>query len=1362
MRKTGVWLLGRFWACSAWVMVSLFALSGIAGAGAWRRADQGDLAEGFEHPSASARPWVYWFWINGNITSNGITADLEAMQQAGIGGVLIMEVDQGAPKGTVAFGSPEWRRLFQHVCREAHRLGLQVRMNNDAGWCGSGGPWVTPELSMQKVVWTESRAQGPATFDQVLPRPEAVQGFYKDIEVLAFPTPFGEEVRMAELSPKLTAGGTTTNLDLRTLVDRDRTTQVALPLPTPEKPSWVQLEFPEPFTARNMRLEMGLVGDQIVHGFLQTSADGRSFETAREFDVEATPLELTLPGLSARFFRLLFPRPSPDNDQFTVAEWELSPQFRIPDIRAKAVFERRISYPGPSEFPGCASYPEIADKLMVHRRELLDLTSSMGADGRLKWAVPPGSWTILRLGHTSTGKDNHPAPESGRGLECDKLNPAALDVVFDGFIGKLVNDVKGLAPNTLVSTHVDSWEVGSQNWTPNFRREFLRLRGYDPLPFLPVLTGRVLESVEISERFLWDLRQTVNDLLVENYAGHLHALANRRGLSLSIEAYEGVPCNDLVYAGRTDEPMAEFWTWPAFEGSYACTEMSSAAHVYGKRILGAEAFTATDRERWLGHPFAMKGFGDWAFCEGINRFIVHRYALQPWTQPDRLPGMSMGPWGQHYERTETWWRQSRAWHEYVARCQYLLQQGLFVADICYLAPEMSPQHWRPPGATLDRKGYNFDGCPAEVVLGRMSVKNGRLVLPDGMSYRLLALPKSQTMTPRLLARIKDMVKAGATVVGPPPQKSPSLTEYPACDQQVSRLARELWADCDGQQVTEHRLGKGRVIWGKDPGQVLAETGLPLDFQAQTTASGDGFRYIHKSIAGAEIYFVANKNSHPEQGLCAFRIKGLRPEFWWPESGRIDSPAIYDCTADTVRMSLRLEPFGSVFLVFRQGDRASSDRIVSISQDGKPLLETTPRLAVQAGPQSVLGGTNTFTFAVWARPSIGMPLMTQTNFGKAGYFAERNDALFPAPGHMVFGSAEHSGAGLSIGTNVVWVTDTSAHYFGVLLVAEAQLTNWTHVAVVFENRRPKLYLNGKFVREGLPTTYILHSSVGVRHRHDVAPFEGDLGSFFNTPRALSEEEVQELMKSMPVPETVPPNPAFELTRSSPGRWQAQAWQPGQYQARTAAGRSWSFEVPALPRALELDGPWELEFPPNWGAPARVSLDKLISWSEHSDPGVRHFSGSAVYTKTFALPEAWVDPHHRVWLDLGKVGIIAHAKLNGKDLGTLWTRPYRVEITSAVRAGENQLEVEVVNLWVNRMIGDEQLPEDTERDLNGMIRSWPRWLLEGKPSPSGRYTFTSWRLWHKDSLLRESGLLGPVLITASDVVDGAERANAMLPH
>jgi hypothetical protein len=1331
-----------------------------------------DLERGFLHPPDSARPQIFWFWINGNITSNGITADLEAMKRVGIGGVVIMDVDQGTPKGPVTFLSPQWLDLFRHTCAEAQRLGMQVDMNNDAGWCGSGGPWITPELSMQKVVWSETTLEGPRHFDGVLDQPpsyviksnaapkgpvsmgsgaqssaqeDAAQNtasntntFYRDIAVYAFPTPPGDTFKMSDSSPKITASVMDTNFDAAKLLDGNPKTAVTLPRPEGGKPQFLQIEFPQPYKARTLMLAMrGLAAHESCHGALQISDDGVTFKTVHELEPEAAPIWVNLGTLESRYYRIVFTSADPVILRLDIAELELSPTYRIDDIEEKALFVCNKDYPERT------NKPVLPEGFAIPRDRIVDLSSHLRPDGRLDWDVPAGNWTVMRFGRTSTGRNNHPAREGGFGLECDKLSKEAARVMFDGLMARLVKEVGPLAGKSLTATHIDSWEVGSQNWTPKFREEFQHRRGYDPVPFLPVMSGRVLDNLDVSERFLWDLRQTVSDLIAENYAGELRKQANARGLKLTVEAYDGNPSQDLTYASQVDIPTAEYWTSPPYALSYACVEMASAAHVYGKPIVECEAFTATDSEKWLGHPFAIKPFGDWAFCHGINRFILHRYALQPWTNPNRAPGMSMGPWGQHFEREQTWWEQSKAWLEYVARCQYLLQQGLFVADICLLAPENSPQQWQTPGRTKERPGYNFDACPADAVLTRMSVKNGRLVLPDGMSYRVLVLPDVDTMSPRLLSKIEDLVRAGATVIGPKPAKAPGLSGYPKSDADVKRIADALWGDCDGKAVQERAVDKGRIIWGKTPQEVLAGTGLPMDFAGLPTTYTNSLRFIHKTIGDVDIYFVANRFSQAEDAVCAFRVSGKRPELWHADTGLIELPAVYNDVDGTIRLPLRLDPFGSVFVVFKKSERVEPDRITSVTRNGAPVLDTAfvPRV-FPTDPTNDL--VSTFTEAVWVRPDIEIDLPPEANTGDAAMHYNRNDALYPPPGHDIYGDLTHSGSGLDVGLNGVCVTEHSDGLFATPLVFAAPITNWTHVAVVYRDNQPSLYLNGKFVHTGLRSTFTAHCGVGVKHIRGMAPFRGAFGEFEKFDRALTESEIADLGRSMPIPKTPAETVPVELIREKDRQILGQAWLPGSYNCKTAEGKILQFNVGSLPEPADLSSSWDVEFPPNWGAPEQIKFDHLISWSEHSDPGVKYFSGTATYTKTFRLPANLYGSDLRLYLDLGRVAVIAQPQINGHDLGILWKPPFRADLTKFLKPGENKLEIKVTNLWPNRMIGDEFLPDDSDRNADGTLKSWPSWLESDQKSSTGRYTFTTWRLWKKDSPLQQSGLIGPVKI------------------
>jgi hypothetical protein len=1058
-----------------------------------------ELARDFASPPHAVRPWVYWFWLSGNITKSGITADLEAMSRVGIGGVLIMEVDQGAPVGQVPFMSGQWRELFHHAVSEAARLGLDVNMNNDAGWNGSGGPWIKPEQSMQEVVWSETEITGPRQFDAILPRAAVTANFYRDIAVLA------------------------------------------------------------------------------------------------------------VPGTG---------------------------EYRLADFETKAGFQRRSQRKQ-------AVTP--ASPVVIEQGQVTNLSSRIDPSGHLAWDVPAGNWTILRLGHTSTGMENQPAPASGRGLECDKLSPQGIEANWAGMMDKLAADVGPAASKTLVATHIDSWENGSQNWTPRMREEFRTRRGYDLLPFLPVMTGRSVGSLEVSERFLWDLRRTISELVIDNYAGRMRQLAHQHGLKFTAEAY-GSPCDHLPYAGQADEPMGEFWVGgSAIE---TCKGMASAAHTYGKPIIGAEAFTSTDQERWQQHPATLKSLGDRAFCEGINRFVVHRYALQPW--PDVRPGMTMGPWGVHYERTQTWWNWPSAWHDYLARCQLLLRQGLFVADLCHLQAEASPQGFH----NHKRDGYDWDECSADVVLTRMTVRDGRLVLPDGMSYRLLVLPESATMTPALLAKIKELVDAGATVVGPRPSKSPSLSEYPQCDQEVKRLADALWGDCNGTSIKERRAGRGRVIWGIAPEQVLADSGVRPDF-----SSPSNLRFIHRTTADAELYFVANPLPARVTAVASFRVAGKQPELWWPDTGRIETAPLFVEQEVGTNVLLPLEPSGSVFVIFRKS-KQTSESIVAVTRDAKPLLSTSlqhpSKIVVRKAVYGVLSD----------------PVRTR-----------------------------------DVRAIVQRIIDAGEDRFDVSRLAA-----------------------GDDPAFGVVKTVVVDYAIDGQHA---------------TVRGTDPETI--VLAAIPASEQV-----IDLRHDAEGHLLVQAWKPGVYELLTSSGRTRQVAVSPLPGALEVTGSWELTFPLHQGAPERTTLDRLTSWSAHHNLGVKYFSGTAIYTKTVSVPPGMLGPRRRLYLDLGKVEVMARVVLNGTDLGVLWKPPFLVDITGVVRPGGNTLEVNVVNLWINRLIGDEQLPEDSQRNSNGTLKEWPKWLIEGKPSPSGRLTFTSWRLWKKGDDLVPSGLLGPVRLVPAEQV------------
>lgn len=1113
-------------------LVSILAVSilvGFAIGDGWP-AEAADLERGFAQPPHSAKPWVYYFIMDGNLSRPGITADLQAMKRVGIGGLLIMEVDVGVPRGPVEFMSPQWRQMFKHLNQQADRLGLDVTINASGGWTGSGGPWIKPQQSMQKLVASQTDLTGPQDYHAVPPQPETVAGFYRDVAVLAFPTP----------------------------------------------------------------------------------------EDAHQ----------------------------------------------ITRIAEKAVYHRG-HFSSESEvithIPMQAAYPSLKPQQVVPRKQIVDLSDRLDAEGRLRWRVPQGNWTVLRFGHTSTGTNTRPAPKPGLGLECDKFDTAALDAHFENYLGKLLADIGPLTGKSLVATHIDSWEMQAQNWTARFPQEFSRRRGYDPMPYLPVMTGRVVEGLQVSERFLWDLRRTILELICENYSGHLAGLAHRHGLRLSIEPNDGTPCDDMTYGARADVPMCEFWSH-GFNTWYSVVEASSIAHVYGKRVVQAEAFTAAPGRSWLQYPESLKALADVAYCEGVNRFVIHRYAHQPW--PDRWPGMTMGPYGVHCERTQTWWEQSTGWFEYMARCQFLLQQGLFVADFCYLTPEASPQVFHPlaspvPGNPAGRFGHNFDGCTPQALLTRMRVEDGRLVLPDGMSYRMLVLPKVPAMTPQILRKIKELVDAGATVVvGPRPVYSPSLSDYPRCDYQVKQLADELWGQvAPTEDLAERSYGKGRVIRVRSATDTAHPMTLSWD-NAHWIWHGEGNPAVAAPVGSR--YFHRIFNVPPQRSIASAKVL---------------------MTAD------------NSFELLVNGKRAGRGDSFQVAY----VLDVAPLL----------------------KPGRNVLAVTADN-----------GADSPNPAGLI-GSLKiryDDGTELALATDKNWETRKTidADWQPAMALGPMGMGPWGHIGQPVP--KPDVYFDANvisqvFSRLDVPPDF--ESDVPLRfiHRRD-----GGTDLYFlanGQQRPVKADCTFRVCGKMPEiwdPVMGKRRPASAFRQHNGRTTLPLEFEPGGslfviFRNPTNVAQADGRNFPEFKTVAGIDGPWIVKFDPKWGGPESVVFDQLTDWTERPQEGVRHYSGTATYERTFSLPAAG---NRRLHLDLGKVKVMARVELNGRDLGVLWKTPFRVDVTQAVRPGENTLKIHVVNLWPNRLIGDSSLP------------------------PEDRYTWTTVNPYTTRSSLQESGLLGPVTV------------------
>jgi hypothetical protein len=663
---------------------------------------------------------------------------------------------------------------------------------------------------------------------------------------------------------------------------------------------------------------------------------------------------------------------------------------------------------------------------------------------------------------------------------------------YHGYVDPISKELGTLFGEGLQYFLMDSYEAGHQNWTDDMISEFRNRRGYDLTPYLPVLTGHLVGSAEVSDRFLWDFRRTIADLLAENHYGVFAELAHKQGLGIYSEAAGvSVPVMEdgLQNKGLVDIPMGEFWLGvDMFANCYYSDnrEAASAAHIYGKKIAGAESWSGGNYEA----PFRLKRYGDYWNTQGINRFIFHTSAHQPL---DTKPGNTMV--GTHINRNITWAELSGPFMTYLSRNMYLLQQGLFVGDLCYYVGEGAPAtvpYWEdiqpePP------EGYKFDFLNSDVLLTRMSVKDGRLVLPDGMSYSVLVLPaEADHMTLPVLQKISDMVAAGATVVGPKPVESPSLAGYPSVDEKVKALANEVWGDTDGRSVTKNTYGKGMVVWGLPLSDMLTTKGVLPDIEYTRPNINTHLEFLHRQLNNIDIYFISNRNDQVEDLKVRFRVNGKTAELWHSDNGVIE-PAEYSIVNGRTTVPLHLEPYESVFVVFR-------------------------------------------------------------------------------------------------------------------------------------------------------------------------------------------------------------NPAASQSRQL------------QHPVSTVLG--------------EITGSWDISFPPHYGAPEKIRVDDLVSWTENPEDGVKYFSGTATYTKNIQVPKDLFRPEAKIFIDLGTVKDIAEVKINGEPLGILWKEPYKVDVSDVLEQGANRLEIKVTNQWNNRIAGDRSLPEDKK-------------ILSA--------TGVRLRLGGTQELpLDESGLLGPVTV------------------
>lgn len=853
-----------------------------------------DMTKIFADPFGHVRTGVYWYWLSGNFSSEGVVKDLHAMKSVGIDRAYIGDIGvDDIPRGEGRTFSPQWWDAIHTALKTATELDIEMGIFNSPGWSQSGGPWVTPERAMRYLTASSVKVSGPVKFSEKLRVPgqgKAAQE-YHDVKVIAYPAlpEDGEQTReLDELEGKLSKG---------------RTTSIDLKFDRPKKVRSLTIEItPNPVIAEGVLLvkygdDWKNVVDFTVNRFNPDISVGF---------IPYAPTVVSFPATEGDMFRIEL---KADRDGSSVSRILLSAQPRIASFYEKTLAKlHQTPHPMWTEYQWPAEAPVDDSLYLVDPAKVVDLTDHLAADGTLTWDVPEGDWVILRTGMTPTGQKNAPAVPEATGYETDKMSREHIKFHFDSMIGEILRRFPKEDIKSFKYVVQDSYEVGGQNFTDAFFEKFAKEFGYDPTPYLPAFFGTVVGDPDKSNRFLWDLRRFIADEIAYAYVGGLRDASNEYGLKTWLECYGhwGFCGESLQYGGQSNEVAGEYWS----EGTLGDIEnriASSCGHIYGKRQIWAESNTAAGKP-YGRSPVNMKVRTDRFFSEGINSTLLHLYVQQP---DERIPGINAW-FGNEFNRHNTWFSMLDLFTAYLKRANYLLQQGVNVADAAYFIGEDAPKMTGVTDPEIP-SGYQYDFMNAEVIESSLYVKDGRLTLPNGAQYRVLVLPKLETMRPAVLKRITKLVEDGAIVMGPKPNRSPSLENYPRADAEVKALADALWGEVDGVAVKSRRYGKGIIASGMTMPELFALADAPADcaWPEETPLV-----FGHRHLEDAEIYFVANQSQERLAEIpVSFRVSGKKPECWNPTTGTIRDLTDWQTDGGTTCIPLSFAPQESYFIVF---------------------------------------------------------------------------------------------------------------------------------------------------------------------------------------------------------------------------------------------------------------------------------------------------------------------------------------------------------------------------------------------------------------------------------------------------------------
>jgi len=912
------------------------------------------IAKAFQNPPESVQTATYWYWMNNHISEEGVVKDLQAMKRAGINRVFIgtdirnrtnfSRDTTGQYFGKVKVFSDGWWKVLHTALKTASDLNIEVGIFNCPGWSQSGGPWVKPEQAMRYLEASEVRVKGPLRFSQTLAKPHA---FFQDVKVLAIPVAEDYELNYLDLpTTKITSEKLQTNAPSAkfVLAENDGTLDIELA----ETATIRSLRF-YPGEWMNMKVELQ-VKDREEYKTVSSFTVNRSQtieNLAKDFEPYA-PFSLSLNELQGKFFRLKFQKIGKADCQ--IANIVMSSTPVIKNLQEKKMATITAGMPSWGAYMWNTQPQPSSDVKFPPSREILDISSHMTSEGMLNWDVPAGNWIIMRSGMRFIDVKNGPSSFEAEGLEVDKMNKTHIESHFNAFIGQILERIPASDRKTFKVVVLDSYERGGQNFTDGFLADFKARYGYDATNFLPVLKGHIVDNVDVSDRFLWDLRRLIADKISYDYVGGLTQVSHKNGLTTWLENYghTGFAGEFLQYGGQADEVSGEFWYRPVNDKYYENRGAASAAHIYGKNKVWAESFTSGSWDSNFAfsvYPQKLKRAGDWAFTEGINSTLLHVYIQQPYKND--FPGIDAW-FGTEFNRKNTWFDQLDLFTTYHKRCNFMLQQGNNVADVAYFIGEDIPKMTGIRQPELP-KGYNYDFINAEVILRDLTVKDGRLVLPCGTSYRMLVLPPQKTMRPELLSKIEQLIAAGAVVYGSAPSKTPGLQDYPQAEQRLQELALKMWGKEPAKKIT---YGKGLLLNKMPLQEVFKMLNLPADCQTDV----DSVRFTHRTLDGKEIYFLANIGNRPVDFVAKFRVDGLQPEWWDALNGTMRPLPDFEDNNGVTKVPLRLGVDGSAFIVFatkakaRTADAKQNFPALEVLSTAKsPWLVTFESDSIKRGP-----------------------------------------------------------------------------------------------------------------------------------------------------------------------------------------------------------------------------------------------------------------------------------------------------------------------------------------------------------------------------------------------------------------------------